>query len=443
MPSLCHHRRAAPAGVLSLTDPSYPAKYGFSPQHFNLESVFGTSNYHVLSSPKIIFTETEIQSENGISYAPNESKSLEYGPAIWNPAATCNFSSRSGTAISAITIHTIQGSYAGAISWAQNCASSVSYHYVIRSSDGQVTQMVLEADKAWHVGSENPYTIGYEHEGYVDDPSWYTEEMYNSSADLSRDIVNSGYGLPPLRTYYGAASASPQLLGGCTKIKGHQHYPNATHTDPGVNWDWEKYYRLINNMPVYSVLTNPNVSLYDTGGITGDYQDDEREFWLIQPNGATDITINFTAFDLEQGYDNLFIYDGDSLNDPLIGSYTGTNSPGQVTSTGGSLLIEFRSDCGTISSGWEATYTSTIDDTDLAENELDGLSIYPNPASSVLSISHAPIGGEIIIYDGNGRVCLSQIIKGNSVDISLLETGFYNVAIRVNESLVIKKLVVL
>ena len=196
-------------------------------------------------------------------------------------------------------------------------------------------------------------------------------------------------------------------------------------------------------MPVYSVLTNPNVSLYDTGGITGDYQDDEREFWLIQPNGATDITINFTAFALEQGYDNLFIYDGDSLNDPLIGSYTGTNSPGQVTSTGGSLLIEFRSDCGTISSGWEATYTSTIDDTDLAENELDGLSIYPNPASSVLSISHSPIGGEIIIYDGNGRVCLSQIIKGNSVDISLLETGFYNVAIRVNESLVIKKLVVL
>jgi hypothetical protein len=418
-------------------------QYGFSPQHFNLESIFGASNYEVLSSPKIKFTETGIQSENGISYSPSESKSIEYGPAIWNPAATCNFSSRSGTAISAITIHTIQGSYAGAISWAQNCASSVSYHYVIRSSDGQVTQMVLEADKAWHVGSENPYTIGYEHEGYVDDASWYTEEMYNSSADLSRDVVNSGYGLPPLRTYYGAASASPQPLGGCTKIKGHQHYPNATHTDPGINWDWEKYYRLINNTPVYSVLTNASASLYDTGGISGDYQDDEREFWLIEPNAAIDITIDFTAFDLEQGYDNLFIYDGDSLNDPLIGSYTGTNSPGQVTSTGGSLLIEFRSDCGTISSGWEAIYTSTIDDTDLAENELDGLSIYPNPASSVLSISHAPIGGEIIIYNGNGRVCLSQTIKGNSVDISLLETGFYNVAIRVNESLVIKKLVVL
>lgn len=418
-------------------------KYGFSPQYFNLESIFGSANHQVLSSPKIKFTTTGIQSENGVSYAPSESKSVEYGPAIWNPAAICNFSSRNGTAISAITIHTIQGSYAGAISWAQNCASSVSYHYVIRSSDGQVTQMVLEADKAWHVGSENPYTIGYEHEGYVDDPSWYTEEMYNSSADLSRDIVNSGYGLPPLRTYYGAASASPQPLGGCTKIKGHQHYPNATHTDPGINWDWEKYYRLINNTPVYSVLTNANASLYDTGGISTDYQDDEREFWLIQPNGAADITLDFTAFDLELGYDNFFIYDGDSLNDPLIGSYTGTNSPGQITSSGGSLLLEFRSDCGIISSGWEANYISTIDDTDLSENDLDGISLFPNPASSVLSISHAPLGGEIIIYDRNGRVSLREIIKGNSIDISSLATGFYKIVVRANESIVIKKLIVL
>ncbi|NRA11326.1 MAG: N-acetylmuramoyl-L-alanine amidase [Crocinitomicaceae bacterium] len=334
------------------------ALYDFSTHHFNLESIFGASNYQVLSSPQIKFTANGIKSKNGVSYLPSESKSTEYGPAIWDPAAICNFSSRSGTAISAITIHTVQGTYAGAISWAQNCASSVSYHYVIRSSDGQVTQMVNEADKAWHVGSENPYTIGYEHEGYVNNPSWYTEEMYNSSADLSRDIVNSGYGILPIRTYYGASSLVPQTLGGCTKIKGHQHFPNATHTDPGINWDWEKYYQLINNAPTINTLTNPTDTFYDTGGVLGDYQDDEREIWLIQPTNVLSITLDFTAFNLETGYDNMFIYDGDSLNDPLIGSYSGTNYPSQIISTGGSLLVEFRSDCGTVSSGWEATYSS-------------------------------------------------------------------------------------
>lgn len=336
--------------------------YGFTPYHFDGEAIFGADNYHVLASPEIKFTANGIQGENNTIYSALETKSLEYGPAIWNPAATCNFSSRNGVAISAITIHTIQGSYAGAISWAQNCAAGVSYHYVIRSSDGQVTQMLLEADKGWHVGSENPYTIGYEHEGYVDDPSWYTEEMYTSSADLSRDIVNSGYGIPPLRTYYGASSATINVLGGCTKIKGHQHYPNQTHTDPGINWNWEKYYKLINNTPVFTTISAASGNLYDTGGAASNYQDDERELWLIEPANTAQITLNFTAFDLESGYDNLFIYDGNTLDAPLIGSFTGSNSPGTIVSSSGSLILEFRSDCGTTAAGWEANYTTIPSD---------------------------------------------------------------------------------
>ena len=92
--------------------------------------------------------------------------------------------------------------------------------------------MLLESDKGWHVGSENPYTIGIEHDGYVSDPSWYTTALYAASADLCRDITQSGYGINPLRTYFGDATTGINVLGGCTKIKGHQHYPNNTHTDP-------------------------------------------------------------------------------------------------------------------------------------------------------------------------------------------------------------------
>lgn len=337
-------------------------KYGFTPLHIDLSALFGEDNFAVLSSPRILFTENGIRSSSNELYIGDPAKSSQYGPAIWNPAPTCNFSSRSGTAVSAITIHTIQGTYAGAISWSQNCASSVSFHYVVRSSDGQITQMVLEEDKGWHVGSENPYTIGYEHEGYVDDPSWYTEAMYNNSADLSRDIINSGYGIPSLRTFYGTATIDVNVLGNCTKIKGHQHYPNQTHTDPGINWDWEKYYRLINNNPSITTITTDNGNFYDSGGSTSNYNDDERLLWLIQPTNAQSITINFSTFNIEAGYDNLFIYDGSTIDAPLIGSYTGSTSPGSVTSSGGSLLIEFRSDCATVSSGWTATYSSLLSD---------------------------------------------------------------------------------
>lgn len=341
-----------------MSSPSQAQKYGFQPQHYNLPEIFGADNYAVLSGSKIEISENGISSNSGAVYTMNANASLEYGPASWNPAPACNISTRNAP-ISAITIHTIQGSYSGAISWSQMCESNVSYHYVLKSSDGQVTQMVMEADKAWHVGSENNYTIGYEHEGYVGDSSWYTDEMYNSSADLSRDIINSGYGISGLRTYYGQATDTVMLIGGCTKIKGHQHYPNQTHTDPGICWDWERYYKLINNNPTITPITSATGTLTDSGGSGGNYTDDEREFWLIQPTNTASITLNFSAFNLEYNYDFLFIYDGDNPDSPLIGKYTGSNTPGTVTSSGGSILLEFRSDCSTTAAGWIANYTST------------------------------------------------------------------------------------
>ena len=345
-----------------MCNPSQAQAFGFSSYNFDLETVFGTEHYDILSAKRIQLSETAITNENGTQFTINANASLQYGPAIWNPAPSCNYSSRNGVAVSAITLHTVQGTYAGAISWSQNCISNVSFHYVIRSSDGQVTQMVLEEDKGWHVGSENPYTIGYEHEGYVDNPVWYTDAMYNASADLSKDIINSGYGISGLRTYFGTSSVGVDVLGGCTKIKGHQHYPNQTHTDPGIHWDWERYYQLINDTPTYTTYNAPTGYLTDSGGNSANYNDDERLLWLIQPPNTGLITLEFNTFDIEQDWDFLFIYDGDSINDPLIGQFTGTSIPSSITSTGSSLLLEFRSDCATTAPGWEANYTATPTD---------------------------------------------------------------------------------
>lgn len=353
-----------------MNDEEFASTHQFPVKHYDLKNVFGPANLKVLSADKIILSEQSIRNEAGDNFSISVLKSTEYGPAIWNPAPSCNYSSRSGVAISAITIHTIQGSYAGAISWSQNCASNVSFHYVLRSSDGQVTQMVLEANKAWHVGSENSYTIGYEHEGWVDQTGWYTEAMYQSSAALTRDIVGSGYGIPPLRTFYGNATSGINVLGNCTKIKGHQHYPNQSHTDPGINWNWEKYYKLINQNPTITTVTSASGSLYDSGGPTGNYGNDERRLWLIQPASAATVTAQFTQFNIENNWDFMFIYDGATTNAPLIGKYTGTNSPGTITSTGGSLLIEFRSDCATVAAGWQINYTSASSSTTLPETTI-------------------------------------------------------------------------
>jgi N-acetyl-anhydromuramyl-L-alanine amidase AmpD len=344
-----------------LQQSSFQEAYDFPMYTPDMKYIFG-DNFLILSSPSIRISENEIQNQNGQQYKTNEGISVlssDYAPALWNPAASCNYSTFRGAAISAITIHDVEGTYAGCISWFQNCAAGVSAHYVVRSSDGQVTQMVLEAYKAWHVGTENPYTIGIEHEGYqATGYNWYTPAMLNSSAALCADICNSGYGINPLRTYHGPSCSGLCTLGACVKIKGHQHYPNNTHIDPGPYWNWYTFYNLINaNSPVNTITGNSG-TLYDSGGPSNNYSDDERRLDLIQPPGATAITLNFTQFDLENNWDYMYIYDGSTVNAPLIGRYTGTVSPGFLSSTGGSILLDFRSDCATTNPGWTINYNS-------------------------------------------------------------------------------------
>lgn len=172
--------------------------------------------------------------------------STDYGPAIWNPAHSTNYTASRSAAVSAVTVHTTQGSYAGAISWFQNSTANVSAHYVIRSSDGQVTQMVRNAHTAWHVGNQNSYTLGIEHEGWVNNSSWYTDAMYSASAALVRNFCSKYSAISCTSAYKGAASSGINVLATSVKIKGHQHYTGQTHTDPGINWNWSKYYNLIN-----------------------------------------------------------------------------------------------------------------------------------------------------------------------------------------------------
>lgn len=343
-----------------LNDPEMQAEYGLPSYSLNLPLIFGT-NYSILSSEKVIITDQDIRSQSGSQYqrtgtGSNNVFSADYGPAIWNPT-TCNYSSRNGTAISAVTIHDIEGSYAGCISWFKNCSAQASAHYVLRSSDGQVTQMVLESNKAWHVGSENPYTIGLEHEGYASQSGWYTTAMYTSSAAVVRDICASGYGINPLRAYNGPSTSGLNTLGSCVKIKGHQHYPNQNHVDPGIYWNWETYYRLLNPSPSTTTLTTCSGTFYDSGGASGNYGNDERKVTVIDPTGATSVTLTFTSFNTEAGYDYVYIYNGNSTSAPLLGKFAGTTNPGTFTGTSGALTIEFRSDCATISSGWAATWS--------------------------------------------------------------------------------------
>lgn len=149
--------------------------------------------------------------------------------AGWAPADPANFTGANrpnDVPINKIIIHTTEGSYSSAINWFQNPAAQASAHYVIRSSDGATTQCVSHMNIAWHAGNwdYNEVSIGIEHEAYVNQPEWYTDTMYKSSASLVAQLCKQ-YGIPVDRSH----------------IIAHSEVPGATHTDPGSNWDWSKY----------------------------------------------------------------------------------------------------------------------------------------------------------------------------------------------------------
>jgi N-acetyl-anhydromuramyl-L-alanine amidase AmpD len=139
-----------------------------------------------------------------------------------------------------IVIHDTEGSYDSAISWFQNPASYVSCNYVIRSSDGQVTQMVQNQGVAWCAGDwyVNMHSINIEHEGEAaDGAAWYTEAMYQSSAKLVK-YLSKKYDIPLDREHIIGHDNVPTLS--AARMAG-QHY------DPGPYWDWNHYMALLHN----------------------------------------------------------------------------------------------------------------------------------------------------------------------------------------------------
>jgi uncharacterized protein (TIGR03382 family) len=168
------------------------------------------------------------------SHLSTITQGLGYSGAEWQPAYSGNYQSASrGTAdIHYIIIHDTEGSYSGTISWFKDPAAKVSAHYVVRSSDGHIAQMVDEKNIAWHDACFNTNSVGIEHEGYAAKPTqWYTEAMYTESAKL---------------TAYLADKYNIKKTHSTSTIMGHGEAPDCSdHEDPGPGWNWPHYMDLV------------------------------------------------------------------------------------------------------------------------------------------------------------------------------------------------------
>ncbi|MFZ9943369.1 MAG: CUB domain-containing protein [Bacteroidia bacterium] len=109
------------------------------------------------------------------------------------------------------------------------------------------------------------------------------------------------------------------------------------------------------NMGTGSV-TSCSGNFYDSGGSAGNYGNNQSFTQTICASAAgQSVSLNFTAFNIESGFDFLTIYNGPNTSSPIIGTYTGTNSPGTVTAASGCLTLVFTSDFTITATGFAAS----------------------------------------------------------------------------------------
>jgi len=103
-------------------------------------------------------------------------------------------------------------------------------------------------------------------------------------------------------------------------------------------------------------VTTCSGDFYDSGNSGADYQNNENEtITFCTATAGQCLIITFQSFDVENNFDELFVYDGPSTASPLVATLTGNTIPNNISSTSGCITLKFESDGSVAKSGWEAT----------------------------------------------------------------------------------------
>jgi hypothetical protein len=188
---------------------------------------------------------------------------------------------------------------------------------------------------------------------------------------------------------------------------------------------------------------------FDDGSGRFDYRNSGLCKWYLKPVDAGTVTVSFNDFHTEQDKDIVSIYDlgGGTLLESYSGDYT--TPPAPVTSNSGQMLLIFNTNSTVRGAGWSASYSSTVGVPEI--QGVDQISIYPNPATSVLNLSFnvtemQSVNIELVAM--NGKTLFSENLgnfKGlyeKSLDVSGYAKGVYLLKMTGDKGISMKKVVV-
>jgi hypothetical protein len=281
--------------------------------------------------------------------------SSDYGPAIWHPICNANWYT-SGYGHKFYVIHDMEGYYAGVVSWFSQCSmSSASVFYATNgksdaASDadpGEITQLgVREANYAWHACCWNQHSTGTEHEGFRNNPAWYTEAQYLASSGITRHVANK-YGYAKDRNHIVGhdAKSSSAWVSWANANLGISATCNS-HDDPGPYWEWNHYMALVNQVHVSNQKAVPFSAV-------GQNDDGSLDFYMVGNN-------NYAFHNYQTGPNGSWNGFGLTTGSPVLkpGTVEGRNEDGRLevflVGTDGNLYHRYQN---FPNGGWSGYYS--------------------------------------------------------------------------------------
>jgi gliding motility-associated-like protein len=244
-------------------------------------------------------------------------------------------------------------------------------------------------------------------------------ELYCAAAPLNvNEVHKEVFNLTPGSTYY---------------LRINDYSATAASNEGTFRLCIEKYVADINIGTAPSTQSCSG-TLWDSGGPTGDYMDNEGLTFSICPSEFHQcILLNIADYNIEQGFDYLTIYEGPDANSLQLTQLTGSGANLQIQIPSSCVTIRFNSDQGTTDSGFKITWQCSPDvcttpppttcaspsviptlpyTADNLSNCLSGNSINNGPCSDMSYLS----GNDYVFsYNSPGDQCIKVTTTGTNI----------------------------
>lgn len=186
----------------------------------------------------------------------------------------------------------------------------------------------------------------------------------------------------------------------------------------------------------------------DQGGLTGNYFNNSNQTYTICPSVPGEIvTVTFTHFDTETGWDGMYVYDGPTSSSNQIssangggnvpgglpGSFWGNTIPGPFSSAdpSGCLTFVFKSDSSVNKTGWVADVVCELQATCPKPNMLvANADSYTSAIISWNEIGSATQWEVEIIPNANPSGSSSFITSQNTASVTMIAGESYSINVR-------------